>query len=109
MGWPKPAIETVEAPADVSTWTALLQHVRSGAARVFIAQDGLPIAALISADDLERLLHYEAKREEQFKVIDEMREAFSDVPEEELEAEITRAIDVVPVENRRKARAAGER
>ena len=70
--------------------------------RVVIEDNGAPAVAIISAQDLERLESYEAKREEDFAVIDQMREAFKDVPDEEIEREVARAIAEVRAENRQR-------
>jgi prevent-host-death family protein len=59
--------------------------------RVLVEKSGIPVAAIISANDLERLSQLERERAERFKVIDELREAFKDAEPEEIEREADRA------------------
>jgi hypothetical protein len=67
---------------------------------VLVEKSGIPVAAIISAEDLKRFAQLEQEREQRFAVIDRVREAFSDVPAEEIETETDRIIAV--------NRAAGE-
>jgi prevent-host-death family protein len=60
--------------------------------RVLVEKSGIPVAAIISMDDLERFDRLEREREERFAVIDRMREAFADVPPEEIEQEAERSV-----------------
>jgi hypothetical protein len=57
------------------------------------------VAAIISARDLERFNRWEAQRGRDFAVIDEAREAFKDVPPEEIEREVAKAIAEVRAES----------
>jgi len=68
--------------------------------RVIVEKDGIPVAAIVSVDDLQELQRSEAQREERFKVIDRMREAFKDVPEDEIDRQIDAAQAEVRAENR---------
>ncbi len=52
------------------------------------------------AYDLEFLVQKEKQREEDFKALDAVREAFNDVPDEELEREIARAVSAVHARSR---------
>lgn len=76
-------------------WSQLLNKVFKGQTRVVVEKSGIPVAAVISAEDLERLTKIEKQRAERFKVLDEIGEAFKDVPQEKLLSEITRAIKQV--------------
>jgi hypothetical protein len=57
-----------------------------------VEKSGIPVAAIVSADDLERLTRLETERAEHFTALDRIREAFSDVPDEELAAEVASAV-----------------
>lgn len=70
----------------------LVNEIHRHETRVLVEKSGIPVAALISVDDLNRLLRFEQERAERLKVIDEMREAFKDVPVEEIEREADRAV-----------------
>ncbi len=52
---------------------------------VIVEKNGARAGAFVSARDLERLEFEDAKWEEDWQVIDEMRAAFADVDPEELE------------------------
>jgi hypothetical protein len=77
-------------------------EVFRGENRVVVEKSGIPVAAIISASDHKRLARLEAERNRDFAILDEMREAFKDVPPEEIEREVSRAISQVRAENRTK-------
>ena len=73
-------------------FSSVVAAVSRNEGRVLLEQDGSPVAAIISATDLEQLARYELARAERIKVLDELREAFKDVPDEEIEREADRAV-----------------
>jgi hypothetical protein len=85
----------------------VLNKVLRHEARVLVEESGVPVAAIISVRDLERFERMEAARAERFRVIDELQRAFADVPEEELQREISRAIADVRAEDRKSAASVG--
>jgi prevent-host-death family protein len=89
-------------------FSRVLDKVYRRQARVLVQKSGIPVAAIVSAQDLAELQRMEAKRKEAFKVIDRMRAAFADVPEEEIDREVDRAIAEIRAEDEaaeREARA----
>src|ERR1700716_3306924 len=88
----QPVTQTLNASAARSQWGRLLNQVARRKTRVLVEKSGIPVAALVSPEDLERLTQLEAEREARFAVIDRIRDAFKDVPDEELEREIRRAV-----------------
>jgi hypothetical protein len=74
-------------------------------ARVIIEKSGIPVAAMLSMDEFQLYLRLKSKREERFKILDEMRAAFKDVPFEELEREVEKAVAEGRAENRARERA----
>ena len=66
--------------------SSLVNEVYRQQTRVLVEKAGIPVAALVSVQDLQRLA--QAEREERFAVIDRMREAFKDVPPEEIERNV---------------------
>ncbi len=97
----QPIIQTITASQARQQWSELLNKVFRREARVIVEKSGIPVAAIISAVDLERLNRLEAERRERFKALEDTWEAFKDVPPEELEREVTRALDQVRAENKR--------
>jgi prevent-host-death family protein len=75
-----------------NTLSSLVNKVYRNETRVLVEKSGIPVAAIISADDLKRFAQLEQERKQRFAVIDRMREAFKDVPAEEIEAETDRII-----------------
>jgi prevent-host-death family protein len=67
----------------------LVDRVYRKDTRVIVEKSGIPVAGIVSADDLRRL---DQEQAEHFDVIDEMRAAFRDVPTEEIEREAERTL-----------------
>ncbi len=81
-------------------WSQVIDAVFQRQKRVVLEKAGIPVAALVSTEDLERLKRYDAEREADFAVLDRIGAAFADVPAEELEREVVRALAEVRVEMR---------
>lgn len=88
----EPATQTVKLTDARQHFSELVNKVFRGEARVIVEKSGIPVAAIISADDLDELTRLEREREEDFKALDATRGAFKDVSEDELAREVTRAI-----------------
>jgi prevent-host-death family protein len=85
-------MQTIKATAARQQFSELVNQVFRREKRVLIEKSGIPVAALISAEDLERLVRLEAERERDFAVLDEVGRAFEDVPSEELDREVRKAV-----------------
>lgn len=79
-------------------FASLLNRVFREGTRVVVEKSGIPVAALVSTEDLARLQRLDAERVQRFAVIDDMRAAFQDVPAEELEREAERALREIRAE-----------
>jgi prevent-host-death family protein len=102
MQEPEPMTKTVKASVARQQFSKVLNEVFRGESRVLVEKSGIPVAAIISAEDFKRLARREAERERDFAILDELREAFKDVPGEEIAREVSRAINQVRKENRAK-------
>jgi prevent-host-death family protein len=60
--------------------------------RVLIEKRGVPVAALVSIDDLDRLRQLDREWETTTRSLERISEAFADVPVDELEAKIDEII-----------------
>jgi|SRR5581483_4421704 len=60
--------------------------------QVVVEKSGIPVAAIISADDLKRFNQMTKEREERFKILDEIRGAFKNVSASEIEQEVDKAV-----------------
>lgn len=88
----EPMTKTMKATAARQQFSQLLNQVFRRETRVVVEKSGIPVAAIISASDLERLNRLEEEREKDFAVLDEIGQAFKDVPPGKLEAEVGRAV-----------------
>lgn len=102
----EPMTQTMNATAVRQAWSKLLNQVFRRETRVIVEKSGIPVAAIISAEDLERLNRLEEERRRDLAILDESQAAFQDVPPEEVEREIAQAIAQVRAENRRKPKSA---
>lgn len=87
-----PMTQTLKISDVKNTLSRLVNKVYRKESRVLVEKSGIPVAAIISAEDFARLVQLEREREERFAVIDRMREAFKDVPPEEIEQEAERSV-----------------
>ena len=83
----------------------LLNRVHDREMRVMISKGNLPVAAIVSIDDLERLNQLDAQREADFEVFREISAAFADQAPEEIEEQVDRAVAEVRAEARRERNA----
>ena len=100
MRSPDPRIRTMKASEARAQWSRLLNAVFRGEQRVVIEKSGIPVAAIVSASDLERLLRLGAAHERDFAILNEIGEAFRGVPPDELEQEVDRAVTEARAEMR---------
>jgi|SRR5215207_648756 prevent-host-death family protein len=88
-----------------NTLSSLVNKVYRKETRVLVEKAGIPVAALVSADDLNRLQQLDRAWNERTNAIERFSQAFADVPTEEAEAEVTRII----AERRQQRAAEAER
>lgn len=109
----KDRVRTVEAADVPARWQERLEEVERTGRRLVLVEDGRTVGALISRYDIQRLQKLEAAWREEFDELrEEMVATFADVPPDEHEREIERAIAEVRAERRQRATAAanaGER
>jgi hypothetical protein len=79
----------------------LVKQVAKHGRRVQVDENGIQVASIVSARDLQRLTELDAQRRQDFAVIDELRAAFRDVPPEQIEREVAKALAEVRQEMRR--------
>lgn len=83
-------------------WSQLLNKVFRSQTRIVIEKSGIPVAAVISNEDLKLFTQLEKQRKERFKALDKMRDAFKDVPAEKIDQEIEKARFEIRTEKRTK-------
>jgi prevent-host-death family protein len=82
-----------------STLSSLVNEVYRREIRVLIEKSGIPVAALVSVEDLNRIARLDQEREERFAVIERMREAFQDIPPEQIERDVVAIVREIREEN----------
>lgn len=97
----EPLTQTMNASAVRDEWSQVLDRVGRMQTRVVVENNGIAVAAIVSAEDLALLKRFEAERAERFAALDRVGAAFEDVPATELEAEVNKAVMAVRQENRR--------
>jgi prevent-host-death family protein len=96
----EPTNKVVKATEARDRLPELLNSVYRGEGRVVIERSGIPVAAIVSPQDLATLSRMDQQRAELAGVLAEMREAFKDVPQEEIEAETNKAVAEVRAQMR---------
>lgn len=82
-------------------WAELLNNVFRNQTRIVVEKSGIPVAAVISAEDLERLTKLEKQRAMRFKALDEIGEVFKEVPVKQLLSEVSSALNDVRTAKRK--------
>ncbi|MBM3935047.1 MAG: type II toxin-antitoxin system Phd/YefM family antitoxin [SAR202 cluster bacterium] len=92
MGEREPATMTMKASDARQQFSEVINEVFRKEARIIVEKSGIPVAAIVSVEDLERVKYLEERRRVSFKALDALREAFAEVPDDELEAEVEKAV-----------------
>jgi prevent-host-death family protein len=85
-----PALTTLNIDEAQATLPEIADAVSRHETRVVLAQNGEPVAVIMSLLDLERVLDIQSKWQGLLDAQREMAAGFADVPVEEAEAEIDR-------------------
>ncbi len=102
-----PMTETMKISAVKTQLSTLVNRVYRKETRVVVEKSGIPVAALVSTEDLARLDRFDRERAARFAVLDEMRAAFAGVPPEETERETDRITTALRAGNGQREAAAG--
>src|SRR5713226_7837588 len=95
----EPVTETMKASEARGQWSQVLDRVYRKQARVLVEKNGVPVAAIVSAGDLEQLRRIE---EAETRTLERMRAAFADKTEDEIMNDVTQVIERVRQEQRAK-------
>jgi len=91
----EPMTQTIKASEARQGFSQLLNTVFRDKTRVLVERSGIPVAAIISAKDLERLTQLEAEREQHFRVLDRIRAKNPDADPDEVLEEVTKEVEAV--------------
>ena len=94
----EPATRTMKISDVKARLSSLVNEVYRQETRVLIEKAGIPVAALVSMQDLRRLAQLDDERAERRRVLESMREPFRGVLPEEIEREAAKAAAEVRAE-----------
>jgi prevent-host-death family protein len=95
----QPTTEMIKASDARQQLPTILNRVFHRETRVLVEKSGIPVAAIVSADDLRRLEQLDKQQEDDLAFLERMRSKFEGVPAEEVERETDRAIAAVRARN----------
>lgn len=98
-----PPIQTKNFTDTRQHLSQIVNQVARHETRVLVEKSGVPVVGIVSADDLRRLTELDAARDERAEAMREISRAFADVPLDELEAHVTRALRLARDEQRRRS------
>ena len=87
--------QTLKASDVRSNWSQLINQVFRGETEVVVEKSGIPVAAIVSAQDFQKLQKIRRQRLKDFTLLDSMRSAFKDQSSEQIETAVTQSISRV--------------
>lgn len=84
--------QTLNASDVRSNWSQLLNKVFRGETEVLVKKSGIPVAAIVSAQDYRQLQELKQRREKDFAVITHMRTAFADQTPQQINQGVNESI-----------------
>ena len=99
--------QTVKASEARQRFSELVNQVFRNEKRVLVEKSGIPVAAIVSADDLARLTELERQRAARFAVLDEIQAKNQDADPEEVERIVAEELAAARRERRERGRAQG--
>jgi prevent-host-death family protein len=91
-----PLTQTMKISDVKNTLSSLVNKVYRKETRVLVEKAGIPVAAIVSAEDLSRLQQLDRQWDQHTQAMERFSQAFADIPVAELEVKI----DEIIAENR---------
>lgn len=88
----RPETETMKISDVRGQLNKLVNRVYRKDSRIVVERNGVPVAGIVSAEDMERLARLDEDRYARRSVLEAMRVPFRDVPGEEIDAETDRIV-----------------
>src|SRR5215207_10568181 len=95
-----PITQTMKITDVKNKLSNLVNEVYRKETRVLVEKAGIPVAAIVSTEDLKQLARLDEQRAERRRVVTAMREPFRGVSPEEIEQETGKAVAEVQEEMR---------
>ncbi len=96
----KPELESLSVSQARQQFSETLNRVYRGETRVIVEKNGIQMGAIVSPGDIQTLRRIDRERAQGWDAVERMRKAFADVPDDELEREVEKAIAEVKAEKR---------
>lgn len=96
-----PTLETKTVSEARRTFSETLNRVYRGEMRVIVEKNGIPVGVLVAPRDLADIEEMQRRREEFRAALKKTRAAFDDVPIEEIDREVEKAIEEVEAQRKR--------
>jgi prevent-host-death family protein len=97
----QPTTETIKASEARQQLPTILNRVFHRESRVLVEKSGIPVAAIVSAQDLQRLEQLDKDQQEDFAFIEKFQSNFEGIPPEEIEREFDRVRAEVRARNQK--------
>jgi prevent-host-death family protein len=104
-----PVTQTMKISDVKQQLNSLVNRVYRRETRVVVEKSGIPVAGLVSAEDLRRLDRLDRERAERFQALDEFAAGFADQSPEAIERETAQALAEVRAEQRAERQVEGAR
>lgn len=89
-------------------FSEVVNRVARGEGRVIVEKNGTPAVGVVSMEDIRRLRTRDDQIAARKRFVEDFRAPFADIPDEELEFEIEKALAEVKEDRRRERRALEE-
>ncbi len=92
--------ETMKMTDAKQQFSRVVSDVYKTHRRVLVEKGGIPVAAIVTAEDFARLNQLDSEWRSGFEVFHEIGQAFSDIDLDEIEREVASAVAAVRAERR---------
>lgn len=85
-------IQTIKASDVRSNWSELINKVFQGDTEVVVEKSGIPVAAIVSTQDYQKLQQLKERQQKDLALVASMRESFNDQTFEQIEKGVDESI-----------------
>ena len=94
----EPMTQTMKISDVKRRLNSLVNDVYRKETRVLVEKSGIPVAAIVPAEDLWRLNRLDAEREERRRLLERLRQPFREIPPEQIERDVAAVVAEVRAE-----------
>jgi len=93
--------QTIKASDVRANWSQLLNKVFIGETEVVVEKSGIPVAAIVSTQDYQKLQQIKQRQKKDFALINEIRKAFKDQTPEQIGKGVEQSIAAARAESKK--------